>query len=314
MVSEDDFDVSLDGEPTSRHLLALILQMNRIRVSEAARQLSVDAGTIQVWSDKLKEDGLIDFDGDIEDPSLKATKVGLRSLKDMGDIIRAQESGGKKAGRNIFEREVKPASSVTKVLGALRAKVVDSWMDLVLVASIALLTYLLLEFIKDPNTEALNFLFASVLLALTLLLYHQYKKSQRGAKMVSFIHWMMHEAHNQRKQIALIVIVWFIIYSVGMLILHLANVGPYILMTVIAASTVHLIYSPRNTITQALKFYVGVTMLTGGLLMLFNVLSLTEMSFDHKVWLIDVSFGAGLLLLAYMNRKTLGLEVPRNPN
>jgi hypothetical protein len=33
MVSQDDFEVSLDGKPTSRHLLALILEMKAIKAS-----------------------------------------------------------------------------------------------------------------------------------------------------------------------------------------------------------------------------------------------------------------------------------------
>ncbi|MFH1054798.1 MAG: hypothetical protein V1744_01755 [Candidatus Altiarchaeota archaeon] len=315
---DGEIDVKLDGELTARHLLALILEVNAIKASEAARKMQVSYEKILEWGCELRKEGLIEMDDSLGDTSFKITKQGIKKLRNVEAQWLAQETaceGVEKKPKGDTRRAMKLRLERVKGKISLFSKntselLTELWEDIILLASVLLSLKLLTDFVDMPNEQALNFLLGSILISLALLLYHQYKKSLKTAKFVGFMEWVLDMAKTRRRPIALVVVAIFMIYSVGMLILNPENMAPYLILTILVASTVNMIYSQTaNTVSDVFKFYVGVLIITSGLLMIAGMISVTGILFGSSMWVIDAGFGLGLLVIAYLNEKSLGVAL-----
>jgi DNA-binding MarR family transcriptional regulator len=306
MSEENTTEKSTETQTNIHHFLALIIEVQPITAYEASRKLGVDIQTAIRWSKTLSAEGLIECDPELTDPPLTVTKKGKKTLENIEkqwvDFERRELEKEEK------QKPQKPKTSPAEKLKKTLAKIRSLWADTLLTLSVLILIHFLRIFLMDPNAQALSFLFASVLASLLLLMIHQYRKTVDKMRVVTFVKWTFNTANAQRRIIAFIIVLWFILYSLGMIILNPENLSPYLVMTILSASTIHLIYSPKNTIRESLKFYFGILLLCAGLLLIAGLESLTDMLFESKSRLIDLFFGLGFILLAYINQEALGLK------
>jgi len=200
------------------------------------------------------------------------------------------------------------AAWIVRGFRALSYNVAGVWMDFVLIFCFLASLLLLKQFLENPNLGAFGFLVGSVLLSLVVLMFKQYKNTLKTAKVVGFIEWFVEDFQKQRKMIGLAAGILLMIYAIGMLIVHQRDRGIYLLVAVIAAATVHLAYNPKKDLMEIAKFYAGMVAMSAGLMLVFSLISLTELFFGSRVFVIDAVFGVGLLLVVYLNEKTLGLS------
>jgi hypothetical protein len=183
------------------------------------------------------------------------------------------------------------------------------WMDFLILSSTIFSLYLLKVFIEEPNTKTTSFLFGSIILSIVLLMYHQYRKDLKTREFIGFLRWSLKSALLLRKYALLSLVIILVIYVVGMVIVNPINLSFYFFISVFAASTGYLIYFPKKTIFSTLLFYVGVTLMSVGLMAISDLASPTELLLVNKSRLIDIIFGLGVLLVVSMNERGLGLTV-----
>jgi len=299
MADSDDFEVRLDGELTKRHLFALVLEFHDLKESEAERKLQVGRKKIGDWMFELKEEGLVEVsDEELGDARMRATKEGMKKFRDLEKTVVKEETP-----KEIIVKAVKARVSTKEQFEAMRGLA----LDLALVSSTLISLFLLRSFFQNPNMQAMSFFTGSVILSLTLVFYQQYKKSLKTRDFISFFSWSLQTIKSNRQYVSLLFVVLLMVYAGGMLVMNTRNYGWYVILSVVAASSVQLIYSQKKTMTDVLKFYAGVLMIVFGLVLTVDMLSITGSFFGYRLRVFDFFFGLGMLLVVYMNEKELGL-------
>jgi hypothetical protein len=306
-------DVKLDGELTNKHLLALVLEVDGIRETEAQRKLQAEPEKVHKWKEELLEQGLIELlDDGLADSKMAVTKAGHKRLTELGKEWRAQEAAQEapkakpKGFGSLFKRKADAAPAAKK--GPPKDM---KWvgLDLAVLASTLFSLYLLNLFAKNPGMEVFSFLFGSVIFSLSLILYHRYHTHMtRTNEVISFFRWLPRLVVSQRNYIILGFSVLLLIYIVAMAYFNPQRLSLYLVSAVVVASTGQLIYSPlKKTVFSVLKFYLGVLMMTLGIVVSVDLMSLTELVFGYQTRFLDLVAGIGLILLVYLNEKALGL-------
>ena len=302
---------------TSRHLLALVLELGKISESEASRKMGVEPGRIREWVDELQAEGFIGSgDTDIGDITLKVTPEGLKKLKKIeSDWIEQEGADAEKEAKAEARRKGKPKPRLKLGLKAVFNVVFNavkairrSWVDLVILGAILASLYLLKQFVESPNAEALSFFFVSLLLSFTLMLYNRYRKSLKTAKFIGFMEWFFQLVKSNSRYIASLLVLVLMIYVVGMFMLKPHQRNMYLMAIILTASTGLLIYYPKRSILGVLKFYVGIILLAYGLLLIVDGVSLTGTFFESKVRLLDLGIGIAFLVLVHLNEGWIGIR------
>jgi hypothetical protein len=300
MSTDTEFDVKLDGELNSKHLLALVLEIPSIKESEAARKLQVGLDQIQEWREELRKNDLIEvLDEEVGDPRLQVTREGHKRLM----VLERELTGRRDDDIKISLKHI----SMKDVVNSLNKRTKGFWMDLLLFLSTCFSLYLLREFFQNPNVQVMSFFFGSVILSITLVFYQQYKKSLKATEFIGFVTWTVISIKKFQQYFAIAFVSMLMIYAIGMLILNPNNLNLYIVLSVVIASTSLLIGLPKKTFMGVLKFYIGTVMLPLGLLITVGMMSLTQEVFGQEIRLLDFIFGVGLLVIVYLNRTEFGL-------
>jgi hypothetical protein len=313
-MSEDDkFDVKLEGDLNVKHLLGLIIELNGIRESEAQRKLQVDADKIHGWRIELEKSGLIEVDEELTDPQMRVTKKGLKELK---DITKEWNTQSEEEEKKEFDKQAAVDKLKSQMQGLpletsrkLKGFGAGFGMDLLIILSTLASLYLLYVFFQDPNVEVFSFLLGVVTLAFSIMLYSRYKKDLKTREFVGFVSWIVLKVRAYRQFIEIFMVLLLLIYFIGMYVLTRANLGLYVALSVTVASSTQLILSPKRSFTSVAKFYLGIVMLTFGLVLTVGMMSVTEWFLEQPMRVLDFGLGVGMLLLAYMNEKELGLSV-----
>ena len=111
----------------------------------------------------------------------------------------------------------------------------------------------------------------------------------------------------KRKYIAAILTLTLMIYISGLLIRNPDNLAVYIMGYMIVLSTALLLYYPKETISDALKFYMGMIQLTYSLLLISGLVTISEIFLVAKSSTIDVVIGLSFLLILQLNQETFGV-------
>jgi hypothetical protein len=301
-------DETLEGELTSMHLLALILELNGVKESEADRKLQVGFDQVRDWRVELQRDGLIEVDEELTDPQMRITKAGMKRLKEIENQWIAQEG---------VETKQKAAGFGLAIRGLrLRMRAISKkektdlrgiQMDVLIVLSSMFSIYLLVMFFKNPDVEAFSFLLGSAMLSIAIILYQQYSKTLRAKEFFGFATWVFQQVVNYRDYLLMLFVLVLMVYDVGMFVLKRFALSTFILFAVIIASTGYLIFFPKRTLTGVVKFYLGMFLLALGLVLVLNILSLTEYVFGEAIRWLDFVFGIGFIFLAHLNERELGL-------
>ena len=237
MSGGEGFDVNLEGELSSRHLLALVLEVECITEKAAIRKLGVDSELVGEWIKELRREGLIEVEESTGYRALRVTSTGLKKLKDIQKEWYPDEGEKKPSSEKSMKRMGVKFKSFPKTVSS---KLKEVWMDLVIVFVTLFAVYLLKLFFDNPDVEVLSFFFGTLFLSVTLILYSQYKKYLKTRKFIGFIQWLSQLADSKKKYIATTLMGVVIIYVAVMLMLNPQNKSFYFILAVVAASTVAL--------------------------------------------------------------------------
>ena len=310
---EDEYDVQLEGPLTKRHLMALIFEFKNIKIHEADRKLKVGSYQINLWCKQLKSEGLVEYspeEGD--DAELILTKSGLKILKQLEKDWIEQE------GIEPEPIKLKVESKQFKSLaGNLRPRLSQSAIEFLVFGSVIFSLYLIQAFVKNPNVEGASFVFGALTLSFSIILYNRYRKQMKAAqKMQAFFPWLKEHALSVHKTLELFLIFLLSVYSFGMLFLYIGgtvNLTPmqlnfFIVLSVLVASSAELVYYPKKTLRIIAHFYLGIILMLMGLLIIFGLIDLTMLLFGNSNRFVDLIFGIGSIILAYINDKKFGIS------
>ncbi len=300
----------LDEELNSRHLLGLVFELNGVKESAAARKLEVPAEKISRWTSELDKQGLMRVtERETGDPLLRITPEGLKKLEKLEKEFAREEEGEEENPRPDPRKALKKtAGRIKAFLVRAAALIKELFRDIILATSTLLSLYLLKVFFDNPTVEVLSFFFGSLLLSLVLVLYHQYKKYLKTREVIGFMQWVERLAESQRVYIALTIVTLLLIYLAGMFVLNPQYRGVYLMLAVLFASLAALVYYPKKTTGEAVRFIAGMALLVYGLLLIVGWMSVTSF-FGNNVRLIDAGFGAALLILVHVNEGFFGIRV-----
>ncbi len=310
---EREFEVVLDGKFSKRHLLAIIFEFTGITVKEADRRLLVGTEQIHIWCRELLNEGLIEYpvdDGD--EAELTLTKAGFKILKIIEKDWIAKER------REEAKVAPKKAKSDTKAqMAALKKSFEDNGVEIIIIFSAILSIYLIKLFLENPNVQGGSFVGGSVALSVSLVMYSRYQKHMRSTKqIISFGQWIQKNIHSMEKSLAFMMVGLGMIYTIGMLVLHFMGIfflssfsfNLLVISTILLAATTELVYYPNKTVHIVGRFYAGITLMVVGLMIVVDMINITEGLFGSRQRIIDLIFGIGFLILAHLNEKRFGVS------
>ncbi|MBU0763050.1 MAG: hypothetical protein KKD39_08495 [Candidatus Altiarchaeota archaeon] len=305
MTDLGEYDVKLEGELTSDHLFALLCELRSITAREAERKLKVGLENIRVWSEELRNKGLVEIDvlesGDFR---IKITAGGLKKFEELEGLWQMEQTPVK------IEKKKKTPYQFRRLKNKIR-KVGVSVKDEVkrnpaLYVSLLISIYLLKIFLTNPNREALNFLLGSLCLSIFMVAYSRKHKNTAPQMMVkNLMSWVRLSYKKTKKLMLLFLAAMGLVYSAGMIFVQPDAVGFYVMLVVFFASTVEIIYFPRKTSAMIFKFYLGTLLMAGGIVLIIGLISLSRLTLGERVYYLDFIFGLGMLVLAYINDNVL---------
>jgi|GEM_PF-5060830 len=315
-MTEREFEVRLDGKFSKRHLLAIIFEYKSPTVSEAARKLTVEKEQIHAWAAQLAEEGLIDYateDGD--DAPMSLTKEGFKILKIIEKNWIAQEQKESETPKSQVKADKKKKMDAARA--RMKKRFEERGIEVIVLISAVLAIYFTKLFIDSPNVEGLSFILGSLTFSIALVLYSRYQKQMRSKKeIISFVQWLRKNLVTMERSFLLFIIAICMVYTMGMIALHYWHIfflsdwhlNFLIIATVLLAATTELVYYPKKTIRMMGNFYVGVLLMVVGLMIAVDLLNITEGIFGSRQRIIDLIFGVGFIILAYLNDKKLGVS------
>lgn len=310
MIDEDDLDERLDREVGSQHLLALVIEYSGISEAAAVRSLGVDPDSVRGWAKELAGQGLIEVTEVLGERIYEVTPAGMKKLRDFKKELLTREEVPEKKPRKSPKQELgKVGESVGSAYGQIAKSLAENWMDALFLVAILFSLFLLKEFYANPNMEGLSFLLGMVLLSLIILLYSQYKKQLKARAFEGFLAWLREYMAARRKYVATVVVAVALVYVSVMLFMNPQDKGYYVILAVVVASTGLLAYNPKKDMSEVARFYVGVTLIAYGLMLLVDWVSVTQLLFNAKSRLIDAGVGVGLLLLVQLNQDYFGIKM-----
>ncbi|MFH0862312.1 MAG: hypothetical protein V1875_04700 [Candidatus Altiarchaeota archaeon] len=305
MDDKDELGMSLDGQMTSMHLLALVLEYRELHESEAQRKLEVGLTQIKEWKVQLQTEGLLEPDDLTVDSTLKVTKAGLKRLQNLKKEWITQAASEETNQKNKPAAEHFISKFVSSIIHSPKLK--ETFLDALILSATLLSLYLLKIFLYSPNVEVISFLMSTLFFAVALVVYQQYKNDLKAREFIGFFRWVLEQTGNNRKYILAIFVALIVVYSAGMILLTQKNVGMYVLISVLASSSILVIFARKRNIWLISKFYLGVALLVVGLMLLAGLFSATEYLVESSIRWLDIVFGLGILFVTHMNEKTLGL-------
>ncbi|MFC2163183.1 hypothetical protein ACFLRF_05830 [Candidatus Altiarchaeota archaeon] len=306
-----DADNECINNVTKKHLLAMVYQLKRVSTSLVAKQLCVSHEQVAKWTGELVDEGLLRIlDTGAGDPILGVSDAGLSRQH---DLLREFQHEAEDALKPP-EVHVTPSDQLKMATTKARRNVSHAYKsfmtnvrDLLLLCSSVLIFYLLYEFLMDPNVYALNFLLGALLIALSLMLYKKYQDHMQTKKFLSFMEWFGWYVKAQNNNIAFVVTVLLMIYTTGMLFFYPQELAVYVMSYIFSLTTGILIYYPRKDLFSAMKFYLGMMLLTYSLMLLWGIVSITQLALGTRSYFLDFVVGILLLLLVQLNESTLGV-------
>ncbi len=293
------------------HLLGLILEFKHVKKSVALKKINVSNEVINEWIIELEKEGWISVSEiEYDDPIMEITSKGLDEAKHLMKNLQEEQSREDEADKPKIstKQAFKGAADKSKIqFKSFIASFINNSKDILVVVSILLSVSLLYQFLQNPNTYVLNFLLGAFLLSLTLILYRQYENYLKTRQFLSFMEWCMMLVNLKRKYIAAILTLTLMIYISGLLIRNPDNLAVYIMGYMIVLSTALLLYYPKETISDALKFYMGMIQLTYSLLLISGLVTISEIFLVAKSSTIDVVIGLSFLLILQLNQETFGV-------
>ncbi len=304
MAEITDYEVNLEADITKEHLFALICELNYITSTEADRKLKVGVDKIKSWAKELEGEGyiIIDYSAS-QDFKLRITRQGIKKFEEIESLWKKEGGVTPEKSEN---KQVPVSRARQKMRKAVRRLVADVQSNPLLYISLIMSLYLLRLFYMNPRAEALTFLLAAIFMSMALLSYQQKKRNKelygpsRQHKALS-LGPMISLVKQKKKQFVIPVVAVGLVYSIGMIILNPKNMSLYILLAVFCAVTAEITFFPRKTFSIVAKFYLGMMLITSGLVLLLGVASLTETFMGEKARHLDFLFGLGMIILAYIN-------------
>jgi molybdenum-dependent DNA-binding transcriptional regulator ModE len=300
------------GEKLSKtHLLALVFELGSVKASLAAQKLGVSYEVVEQWVRELESDGWVRIlDAEVGEPKLEVTEYGMHRKHELIRDFEEQRqlvSEAREVREPVKEKLKHFVLKLNAVFIRLFKLFLSNVKDVLILFFTAISAYLFYQFLLDPNAAALNFLFVAVLISLVLIMYRQYEAYLKTRTFISFLEWIPILVKKHHRYIALILTFIFLIYLTGMVLLYPKDIGVYIMGYVLAFTTGILFYYHRKSVSEGIRFYVGMIQLTYSLLLITGLLSITEPLLVAKSRLIDVTVGILLLLIVQLNEAYFGV-------
>ncbi|MCX6694722.1 MAG: hypothetical protein NTU61_00280, partial [Candidatus Altiarchaeota archaeon] len=173
---------------SNRHLLGLVVEYDLLTDVIAARKLSVPVEQVRTWANELLQDGWIAItEGEFGVQEYALSKDGKGRMKEMRKEISFREKDVETKVKVPMSKQIPQLILKLTGIAFLIKFVRRSYMDIMMVSSVAYSIYLLYQFIKQPNDEALSFFMALLVFSITIFLYNQYRKYLRSGGVIGFL-------------------------------------------------------------------------------------------------------------------------------
>lgn len=293
-------------------LLSLLLGIGSISEKKAAAFMKVDLETIKAWSKALEEaDWIKEIDPDMEDPVLSISKSGEKKFvqfkKDMLDL---DEEVNLKKLLKIKKRKL-PMRGAAKKKSFRFDKIV--LLDILVLLSLLFSIFLIIKFIRDPNSETLSFLASIILFSLAVLTYQTYDKLSKTRNFmdaIKAIFGVLAEIVRRRKKhIIAAISLLVIMYSVGMYLSSLRAL--FIILTAISISSYITAYEPRDSRKENILFYTGIIILTYSLMLILGITDIVFPATRKSYFIFDLLVGLLGLVILRLKEDYFGINIKR---
>jgi predicted transcriptional regulator len=307
-------DYEMEGQESrdKMNLLILVSELKSVLESNAAIKLEMAENLVSQLAEELEYEGLINVDKTGGDPEYKISEEGKKRIKKLHKEIQREEEEREKAEKPKISYSMLVEmlqKRVDRIIGRVKYMCREGLHETILLALVLSSAYLIYVFLRNPNTQVFSFLYATIILSFSLLLYRDYRNELKTDAAVNFIEWRIRFIKKHGGHIFTLLSLVSLVYAVGMIVMDPDRMDVYIMLAAFLVSTSTVFYTAELTVKNILKFYAGVLLLTYSLLLITGASSVTETVLNYFIRIVDLGVGLVVMVIVYINRQFFGVNI-----